>query len=62
MEPNLHQIDDYNNTESKNKKTTVAVVVGICLLIGTIMVASKHYFSTVDDELVTKQETGIPKY
>lgn len=61
-EPNLNDIDDYSNKEPKNKRQTVWIVVGLCLLIGAIITLSRGYFTQVDDELATKQETGIPKY
>lgn len=61
-EPNLNEIEDYNNNESKNKRKVVLIVIGLCLLIGTIIAVSRGYFTSVDDELATKQETGIPKY
>jgi hypothetical protein len=61
-EPNLNDIDDYNNTEPKYKRLTVWIIVGLCLLIGAIIVASRGYFTQVNDEIVTKHETGIPKY
>lgn len=34
MEPTLDQIEDYNGNESKEKKTTVYVVVGLLLALG----------------------------
>ena len=61
-EPNLNEIDDYRNKEPKNKRQTVLIVVGLCLLIGAIITLSRGYFTHVDDELATKHETGIPKY
>lgn len=61
-EPNLNEIDDYSNKEPKNKRQTVWIIVGLCLLIGAIITLSRGYFTHVDDELATKQETGIPKY
>ena len=61
-EPNLNDIDDYRNQEPKNKRQTVWIIVALCLLIGAIITLSRGYFTHVDDELATKQETGIPKY
>jgi len=61
-EPSLNEIDDYTDNESKDKRRTVLLVVGICLLIGAIFTFSRGYFTHVDGELTTKQETGIPKY
>lgn len=61
-EPSMNDIDDYDNKESANKRQTVWIIVGLCLLVGTIITLSRGYFTHVDDELATKQETGIPKY
>lgn len=61
-EPNLNEIDDYSNQESPKKRRTVWIVVTLCLVIGAAFALSRGYFTEVNDELVPKQETGIPKY
>jgi len=57
-ELSLDKIDDYNGTETKEKRNTVRIVVVFCLLIGAILAYTK-YTSEVDDYIGTKEAPGI---
>ena len=57
-ELSLDKIDDYNGTETKEKRNTVRIVVIFCLLIGAILAYTK-YTSEVDDYIGTKEAPGI---
>lgn len=60
-EPTLAKLDDYNGTESKEKRLTIWIVILSGLLIGAIygIIAAS---SSVSDALVVKEQTGIIKY
>lgn len=60
-EPTLTKLDDYNGTESNEKRLTVWIVILSGLLIGAIygIIASN---SSVPDVLADKKQTGIIKY
>lgn len=57
-ELSLDKIDDYNGTESKEKRNIVKLVVIFCLVIGAVLAYTK-YNSTVDDYIGTKESPGI---
>ncbi len=57
-ELSLEKIDDYNGTESKDKKRTVIYVVLFCLLVGAVLTFIKSG-SQVDDYIGTKEAPGI---
>jgi len=58
-EPSLDQIEDYNNNESPEKRSTVIKVVVFLLVVGVILTTLK-LTSTSDDPYVgTKQNPGI---
>jgi len=44
MEPNMHQIDDYNNQESVNKRFIVNMVVVGLLGLSVILGMVKYHF------------------
>lgn len=60
-EPTLAKLDDYNGTESTEKRLTIWIVILSGLLIGAIygIIAAN---SSVSDALVVKKQTGIIKY
>ena len=58
-EPTLDQIDDYNNNESKEKRTTVRLIVVSLLIIGAIYGVVKYNYNSVDDYVGTKEQPGI---
>lgn len=57
-EPSLDKIDDYNGTESGEKKNTVKLVVLFCLLVGAVFAYLK-YTSAPNDYIGTKENPGI---
>ncbi len=57
-ELSLDKIDDYNGTESKEKKLIVTLVVVFCLAIGAVFAYIKSN-SQVDDYVGTQKEPGI---
>jgi len=60
-EPTLHEIEDYNQKGSKEKRLTVWIVILSGLLIGAIYsIISAN--TSVSDTLVSKEKTGIIKY
>jgi len=60
MEPTLETIEDYHGKESKEKRLTVWIVILSGLLIGAVygIIASN---STVSDEIIGQDKTGITK-
>ena len=60
MEPTLETIEDYQGKESKEKRLTVWIVILSGLLIGAVygIIASN---STVSDEIIGQDKTGITK-
>lgn len=60
-EPTLQDIEDYNGTESTEKKLTIWIVILSGLLIGSIY-AIISANTSVSDLLVDKETTGIIKY
>ena len=60
-EPTLQNIEDYQAKGSTEKRLTVWVVILSGLLIAAIygMISAN---TSVSDELVTKEQTGIFKY
>ncbi len=60
-EPTLQAIEDYNGTESKEKKLTIWIVILSGLLIGSLY-AIISANTSVSDLLVDKKITGIFKY
>ncbi len=57
-ELSLKKIDDYNGTESKEKKKTVILVVLFCLIVGAVLTFLKNT-SEVNDYIGTKEAPGI---
>ena len=57
-EPNLNDIEDYNNKESKQKRKTVKLVIVICLVVGAFFAYLKST-STPDDYIGTPENPGI---
>ena len=58
-EPSLNQIEDYNNNESDEKRTTIKIVIFALLLIGLIYGAVKFSFSSESDYVGTPEKPGI---
>ncbi len=56
-EPSLEKIDDYNGTETKEKRNIVRLVVLFCLLVGAIFAYFKY--TSIDDYIGTKENPGI---
>ena len=54
----LHKIDDYNGTESKQKRNIVRLVVLFCLLVGGLLTYLKTS-STSNDYVGTTEQPGI---
>ena len=57
-ELSLDKIDDYNGTETKEKRNIVKLVVIFCLIVGAVLSYTK-YNSEVDDYVGTKDAPGI---
>lgn len=57
-EPNLNDIEDYNNKESKQKRKTVKLVIVICLVVGAFFAYLKST-SAPDDYIGTPENPGI---
>ncbi len=57
-ELSLDKIDDYNGTESKEKRVVVALVIVFCLAVGGIFAYIKSN-SQVDDYVGTQNKPGI---
>lgn len=60
-EPTLQNIEDYNGTESTEKKLTIWIVILSGLLLGSIY-AIISANTSVSDLLVDRETTGIIKY
>ena len=58
-EPTLEQIDDYNGTESPEKRKLVRNIIIGLLLIGAIYSAVKYNFSIPSDYVGTAENPGI---
>lgn len=58
-EPSLEQIDDYNNNESPEKRSTVIKVVVFCLVVGAIFAVLKVTSTSNDPYVGTEQNPGI---
>ena len=58
-EPSLDQIDDYNGTESPEKKRLVRNIIIGLLVIGAVYSAIKFNFSTPTDYVGTENKPGI---
>lgn len=58
-EPSLHQIDDYNNNESPEKRRTIWMVIIGLLILGGIYASLKYTFDGVSDYVGTPEKPGI---
>lgn len=56
-EPTLDNISDYNTLEGEKRRIVWAVIVA-GLILGSIFVAAKTYYSSVDDEIRTTEKIG----
>ncbi len=54
-EPSLDKIDDYNGTETKEKRNIVRLVIIFCLVVGVIFTYLRNT-STHDDYIGNGQE------
>ena len=57
-ELSLEKIDDYNGTESKEKRNIVKLVVIFCIAVGVLFAYLKST-STVDDYIGNQNAPGI---
>jgi hypothetical protein len=51
QEPTLNDIEDYNNQESDEKRSTVKKVIIALLIFGVFYSGVKLYFNEVDDAI-----------
>ncbi|MFZ9659356.1 MAG: hypothetical protein ACO29X_02285 [Arcobacteraceae bacterium] len=58
-EPSMDKIDDYNGTESKEKRSTVNKIIIFCLLVGALLAGLKIAFNNPGDYVGTPQNPGI---
>jgi hypothetical protein len=58
-EPTLEQIDDYNNNESPEKRSTIIKVVVLCLVLGAFFAAMKIFFDNSEEYVGTAENPGI---
>lgn len=58
-EPNLNDMDDYNNQESEEKRRTVLLVIAFCILVGMIYAGFKIAYSEPSDYIGTPDKPGI---
>ena len=58
-EPTMDQIDDYNNNESAEKRTTIRLVILGLIAVGVVYAGIKFTFSDVDDYVGTQDNPGI---
>lgn len=56
-EPTLSSIEDYNTLKGSKKRVVWAVIIS-GLLIGSIFVAAKLYYGSVDDILPVSESIG----
>lgn len=57
-EPSLHNIDDYDGKESKEKRNTVRLVIILCLVVAAFVVYFKST-SVPTDYVGTPEKPGI---
>jgi len=58
-EPTLGQIDDYNGTESPEKRKLVRNIIIGLLFVGAIYATVRYNFSTISDYVGTAENPGI---
>ena len=58
-EPNLEDIDDFNDKESDEKRNTVKLVIVFILIVGAIYAYFLSQNKTVDEYVGTKDKPGI---
>lgn len=58
-EPTLGQIDDYNGTETPEKKKLVRNIIIGLLVVGAMYGVVKYNFSTPSDYVGTTEHPGI---
>jgi hypothetical protein len=58
-EPNMYEIDDYNNNESPEKRNTVRMIILGLILICAVFAALKLNMNSVDDYVGTPDKPGI---
>ena len=58
-EPNLEDIEDYNNNESPQKRRTVILVVIFCLIVGFIFSMLRGNYSDNEEYVGTPEKPGI---
>lgn len=58
-EPSLENMDDYNGTESKEKRSIVNKVIIFCLVVGAILAGFKLLYNSPADYVGTPEKPGI---
>lgn len=58
-EPTLNDMDDYNNNESSEKRSTINKVIIGLLIFGAIYGFMKYNFNSVNDYIGTSEKPGI---
>lgn len=58
-ELSMDKIEDYDNHESKEKRSMIIKVIIIGMIIGAIIGILKYSFNEVDDYIGTEQNPGI---
>jgi len=58
-EPQLEDIDDYNNNESPEKRKIIKLVIIVCLILGALFATIKYKYNVVDDYVGTPASPGI---
>lgn len=58
-EPTMHQIDDYDNNETPQKRKEVHLIIVGLIVLSAIYVIVKFSNDTVSDYIGTEQSPGI---
>ena len=58
-EPSLRDMDDYNGTESAEKRSIVNKVIIFCLAVGAVLAVLKLMNNTPSDYVGTPEKPGI---
>jgi uncharacterized membrane protein YidH (DUF202 family) len=58
-EPTMHQIDDYHNNESQEKRRTVRLIIVGLLIFSVIYGMIKFQNDTVSDYIGSQEAPGI---
>lgn len=58
-EPNLEEIDDFNDKESDEKRNTVKLVIVFILIVGAVYTYFKYENNSYEDYIGTEEKPGI---